>query len=92
MRVISQDGTLNIPYDTIILRQCGGNIHALTSIGEGCTNIAYYSTEDRAFKAMKDCYKCGVLKADKYQFETDEYYKQLELDELNNGKTDGKAV
>lgn len=59
MRVISQDGTIDIPYDSVIIQRFGREIYFLNKnlIGvEQLVNdmdIATYSTEEKAKKAME---------------------------------------
>lgn len=59
MRVISQDGNWDIPYDKVVIQRYGNNIYFLNSnlMGvEGVTNdmkIATYSTVKKAEDSMK---------------------------------------
>ena len=59
MRVISQDGTIDIPYESVIIQRFGREIYFLNKnlIGvEQLVNdmdIATYSTEEKAKKAME---------------------------------------
>ena len=59
MRVISQDGTIDIPYESVIIQRFGREIYFLNKnlIGvEQLVNdmdIATYSTEAKAQKAME---------------------------------------
>lgn len=59
MRVISQDGTIDIPYESVIIQRFGREIYFLNKnlIGvEQLVNdmdIATYSTEEKAEKAME---------------------------------------
>ena len=53
MRIISQDGTLDVPYENVVLYQERKEIMCIFSgiyIGE---KIAQYSTEEKAQKAME---------------------------------------
>ena len=53
MRVISQDGTMDVPYENVVLYQDEKEIMCIFSgiyIGE---KIAQYSTEEKAEKAME---------------------------------------
>ena len=53
MRIISQDGTLDVPYENVVLYQERKEIMCIFSgiyIGE---KIAQYSTEEKAEKAME---------------------------------------
>lgn len=53
MRVISQDGTMDVPYENVVLYQDEKNIMCIFSgiyIGR---KLAQYSTEEKAIKAME---------------------------------------
>ena len=59
MRVISQDGTIDIPYESVIIQRFGGEIYFLNKNLIGVEqlvsdmDIATYSTEEKAEKAME---------------------------------------
>ena len=59
MRVISQDGTIDIPYDSVIIQRFGREIYFLNKNLIGVEqlasdmDIATYSTEGKAKKAME---------------------------------------
>ena len=59
MRIISQDGTLDIPYEKVVIQRFNGEIYFLnknlTGVEELCSDmaIAKYSTEEKAQKAME---------------------------------------
>ena len=59
MRVISQDGTIDIPYDSVIIQRFGREIYFLNKNLIGVEqlvsdmDIATYSTEEKAKKAME---------------------------------------
>lgn len=59
MRVISQDGTLDIPYEQVVIQRFNGEIYFLnknlTWIDDLVSDIviAKYSTEEKAKKAME---------------------------------------
>ena len=68
MRVISQDGTIDIPYDSVIIQKFGREIYFLNKNLIGVEqlvsdmDIATYSTEEKAKKAMemlRDTYQYG---------------------------------
>ena len=70
MRVISQDGTLDIPYDSVIIQRFGREIYFLNKNLIGVEqivsdmDIATYSTEEKARKAMEElryAYMCHSL-------------------------------
>lgn len=59
MRVISQDGTLDMPYEEVIIQKFRSRIYFLNKNLTGVESlsddmqIAEYSTETKALKAMK---------------------------------------
>jgi hypothetical protein len=59
MRVISQDGTLDIPYENFVIGKTASNeIVAMKTVADCPENvmasvIAKYSTEEKAIKAME---------------------------------------
>lgn len=63
MRVISQDGTLDIPYEEVIIQKFRSRIYFLNKNLTGVESlsddmqIAEYSTEAKALKAMEMCRK-----------------------------------
>ena len=68
MRIISQDGTIDIPYDSVIIQRFGREIYFLNKNLIGVEqlvsdmDIATYSTEEKAKKAMemlRDTYQYG---------------------------------
>lgn len=56
MRIISQDETIDVPYEHTTLIREGTEIY-LSSIKLRDTLIAKYSTEEKAVKAMEMCRK-----------------------------------
>lgn len=54
MRIISQDETIDVPYEHTTLIRVGTEIY-LSSIKLRDTLIAKYSTEEKAIKAMEMC-------------------------------------
>ena len=68
MRIISQDGTIDIPYESVIIQRFGREIYFLNKNLIGVEqlvsdmDIATYSTEEKAKKAMemlRDTYQYG---------------------------------
>ena len=68
MRVISQDGTIDMPYESVIIQRFGREIYFLNKNLTGVEHlvsdmdIATYSTEEKAKKAMemlRDTYQYG---------------------------------
>ena len=59
MRVISQDGTIDIPYESVIIQRFGREIYFLNKNLIGVEqlvsdmDIATYSTEEKAKKAIE---------------------------------------
>ena len=66
MRVISQDGTIDMPYDSVIIQRFGREIYFLNKNLIGVEqlvsdmDIATYSTEEKAKKAMEMLRKAYV--------------------------------
>lgn len=58
MRVISQDGTMDVPYEMVVIQKFGGTVYFLnrnlTGVEDTINDIklAEYSTEAKAIKAM----------------------------------------
>lgn len=66
MRIISQDGCYDIPYESIILQRLGTSIFGVTTGLQESITIARYRKEEKAIKAMKMC--------------RDKYLSRMELD------------
>ena len=70
MRVISQDGTIDMPYESVIIQRFGREIYFLNKNLIGVEqlvsdmDIATYSTEEKAKKAMEElryAYMCHTI-------------------------------
>lgn len=70
MRVISQDGTIDMPYEEVIIQRFESKIYFLNKNLTGVEpfnddmQIAEYSTEEKARKAMEElryAYMCHIL-------------------------------
>ena len=72
MRVISQDGTIDMPYEEVLITLgCSGdkreyhiNGHLIYQEGSSSVKIATYSTEEKAKKAMEGLryvYMCHTI-------------------------------
>lgn len=70
MRVISQDGALDIPYEQVVIQRFKGEIYFLNKNLTGIDDlvsdivIAKYSTEEKAKKTMEElryAYMCHSL-------------------------------
>ena len=74
MRVISQDGTIDVPYESVIIQRFGREIYFLNKNLIGVEqlvsdmDIATYSTEEKAKKAM------GMLRI---SYENNEFYHHI---------------
>ena len=79
MRVISQDGTLDIPYEDVIIQRFESRIYFLNKNLTGVEplnndmQIAEYSTEEKAKKAME------LLR---FAYENNEFYHHTGNSEL----------
>ena len=87
MRVISQDGTIDIPYDCVIIQRFARAIYFLNKNLIGVEqlvsdmDIATYSTEEKAKKAMEElryAYMCHSL-AKMGQTQPDEIDEKLAM-------------
>ena len=76
MRVISQDGTIDIPYESVIIQRFGREIYFLNKNLTGVEqlvndmDIATYSTEEKAEKAME------MLHNDYYDHVAEKTYRE----------------
>lgn len=70
MRIISQDGTMDMPYEEVIIQKFKSRIYFLNKNLTGVESlnddmqIAEYSTEEKAKKAMEElryAYMCHTL-------------------------------
>lgn len=70
MRVISQDGTIDIPYEMVVVKRFGNAVYFLNRNLAGVENqvsyieLAKYSTEEKANKAMEElryAYMCHSI-------------------------------
>nr|DAU30116.1 MAG TPA: hypothetical protein [Caudoviricetes sp.] len=70
MRVISQNGRIDIPYEQVVIQRFNGEIYFLNKNLTGIDDlvsdivIAKYSTEEKAKKAMEElryAYMCHTL-------------------------------
>lgn len=55
MRIISQDGCYDVPYESIILQRLGTSIFGVTTGLQESITIARYRKEEKAIKAMEMC-------------------------------------
>lgn len=55
MRIISQDGCYDIPYESIILQRLGTSVFGVTTGLQESITIARYRKEAKAEKAMEMC-------------------------------------
>ena len=53
MRVISQDGTIDLPYEQVIITRHDKSIYLMEHLTED-VEIAKYSTEEKADEAMEE--------------------------------------
>lgn len=80
MRIISQDGTVDIPYEQVVIQRFKDKIYFLNKNLTGVEQliddmeIASYSTEAKAIKAMKMLHNewLGYGSSGLYQFPKDE--------------------
>lgn len=78
MRVISQDGTIDIPYEQVVIQRCEEKIYFLNSNLTGVERlvndmeIATYSTDTKAQKAMEMLYKAFIMNNRVFKFPADD--------------------
>lgn len=63
MRIISQDGTIDLPYEQVIITRNDKSIYLMEHLTED-VEIAKYSTEEKAKEAMEELrmsYMCHNL-------------------------------
>ena len=56
MRIVSQDGIYDLPYEMAIIHceeMCGGKCFITAELNVAKCNIAEYSTKEKALKAME---------------------------------------
>lgn len=53
MRIISQDGTIDLPYEQVIITRNDKSIYLMEHLTED-VEIAKYSTEEKAKEAMEE--------------------------------------
>lgn len=82
MRLISQTGDIDIPYENTILSVAGNLIFAYVPIvGEKGTVIANYSTKKKAEKTMKVLHKvyAGMFLAQNVEMSDDDYEECMKM-------------
>lgn len=82
MRLISQSGEFDVPYEIAALSRTGNIIIAYVPIvGEKGTIIASYSTNEKAEKAMKVLHKvyAGMFLAQNVEMSDDDYEKCIKM-------------
>lgn len=82
MRLISQNGEFDVPYEITALSRSGNIIRAYVPIvGEKGTVMARYSTDEKAKKAMKALHKvyAGMFLAQNVEMSDDDYEKCIKM-------------
>lgn len=82
MRLISQTGDIDIPYENTVLSVAGNLIFAYVPVvGEKGTVIASYSTKEKAKEAMKVLYKvyAGMFLAQNVEMSDDDYEECIKM-------------
>ena len=82
MRLISQTGDIDVPYEITSLSRTGNIIRAYVPIiGEKGTVMARYSTDEKAQKAMKVLHKvyAGMFLAQNVKMSDDDYEKCIKM-------------
>ncbi len=82
MRLISQSGEFDVPYEIVALSRTENIIRAYVPIvGEKGTVMARYSTDEKAQKAMKALYKvyAGMFLAQNVEMSDDDYEECIKM-------------
>lgn len=82
MRLISQNGEFDVPYEITSLSRTGNIIRAYVPIvGEKGTVMARYSTNEKAQKAMKALHKvyAGMFLAQNVEMSDDDYEECIKM-------------
>lgn len=82
MRLVSQDGKFDVPYEIAALSRTGNIIRAYVPIvGEKGTVMAHYSTNEKAQKAMKALHKvyAGMFLAQNVEMSDDDYEECIKM-------------
>ena len=82
MRLISQNGEFDVPYEIAALSRTGNIIRAyIPEISEKGTIMARYSTDEKAQKAMKALHKVytGMFLAQNIEISDDDYEEFIKM-------------
>lgn len=82
MRLISQNGEFDVPYEITSLSRTGNIIRAYVPVvGEKGTVMARYSTNEKAQKAMKALHKvyAGMFLAQNVEMSDDDYEECIKM-------------
>lgn len=82
MRLISQNGEFDVPYEIAALSRTGNIIRAyVPMVGEKGTVMDRYSTDEKAQKAMKVLHKvyAGMFLAQNVKMSDDDYEKCIKM-------------
>lgn len=82
MRLVSQNGEFDVPYEIATLSRTGNIIIAYVPIvGEKGTIMAQYLTEEKAIKAMKALHKvyAGMFLAQNVEMSDDDYEECIKM-------------
>lgn len=82
MRLISQNGEFDVPYEITVLSRTGNIIRAYVPIvGEKGTIMAHYSTNEKAQIAMKALHKvyAGMFLVQNVEMSDDDYEECIKM-------------
>ena len=88
MRLVSQNGEFDVPYEITSLSRTGNIIRAyVPMVGEKGTVMAQYSTEEKAQKAMKALHKvyAGMFLAQNIEMSDDDYKECIKMAAISFG-------
>ena len=76
MRIISQDGTIDIPYEVAVVYVEYESI--IAKVGDERYAMGNYSTEEKAIEVMEHLRRSYYLRGERYEFEKDYFWLPAE--------------
>ena len=76
MRIISQSGRFDIPYEMAVL--CVEYESVIAKVGDERYAMGSYSTEEKAIEVMEHLRRSYYLRGERYEFEKDYFWLPAE--------------
>ena len=76
MRIISQSGRIDIPYEMAVL--CVEYESIIAKVGDERYAMGNYSTEEKAIEVMEHLRRSYYLRGERYEFEKDYFWLPAE--------------